>query len=229
MSTFNLFFNVRPKIQVGVDVMKQKAKKNRSTILKRRAKKKHFSALKRKEKKNRISNQSHGTCCVCGCELDSTAPFYIVDPPITDKESLEITDKLKSGSLPIARPNMLLDIAERMKKAEIDTTPFDNENRNLKIGDTVKLWFIISDLDREEVKPPNEFAQRKGKMEQEGMWVEITKIYREWPNAVYEGRLCNSPVFISRKRLDLYSPVYFEGRHIFIAEYSKIDLKSFQS
>jgi hypothetical protein len=49
----------------------------------------------------------------------------------------------------------------------------------------------------------------------EWMFVEVTAVAGDWPDAVYRGELCNCPVFIDPARLRVGQPVEFRAGHIY--------------
>jgi hypothetical protein len=73
-----------------------------------------------------------------------------------------------------------------------------DEDPKLTPGDHVKLGFRIP-----------------GRDEHEWMWVEVTSVEGNWPNAVYRGELRNRPVMIDPKILRAGKPIEFRAGHIY--------------
>ena len=55
----------------------------------------------------------------------------------------------------------------------------------------------------------------------EAMWVRVSAIVGEGPSTTYHGVLCNIPLLIEPKKLQVTSPVTFEARHIHSVEPSR--------
>jgi hypothetical protein len=69
-------------------------------------------------------------------------------------------------------------------------------------GDHVKLGFCVS-----AAAPPN--------IDNEWMWVEVTAVEGDWPDAIYRGELRNKPAYIEPTILQFGSPVEFRAGHIY--------------
>jgi hypothetical protein len=76
------------------------------------------------------------------------------------------------------------------------------EDPRLIPGDHVKVGFRVD-------------ASFRPKFQGEWMFLEVTAIEGDWPNAVYRGELCNTPFYIDPATLRVGQSVEFSARHIY--------------
>jgi hypothetical protein len=91
------------------------------------------------------------------------------------------------------------------KTYELLDPPFDryaHEDPRLLPGDHVKLGFRVD-------------SRFRLRYHGEWMFLEITAVEGNWPDAVYRGELCNTPFYIDPARLRLGQPVEFRAGHIY--------------
>jgi hypothetical protein len=99
-------------------------------------------------------------------------------------------------------------IAEERRKRGIDTTGLDREIAALGPGDHVKLSFRTAG-----VEVPELLAECREEGHPypvgESMWVELTRVEGEYPDATYHGELDNRPFFIDLRELAIGCPLSF--------------------
>jgi hypothetical protein len=87
----------------------------------------------------------------------------------------------------------------------LDPNPgrYVDEDPRLIPGDHVKVGFRT------------DVAGIPGQPNGEWMFLEVTAVNGSWPDAVYRGKLCNTPFLISPARLRRGQPVEFRAGHVY--------------
>ena len=77
---------------------------------------------------------------------------------------------------------------------------FAGKDPGLIPGDHAKVGFVC---------PPG------GPVRAEWMWLEVTAVEGDWPNATYRGELCNTPFYCDPATVRPGLPVEFRAGHIY--------------
>jgi hypothetical protein len=108
-------------------------------------------------------------------------------------------------------PSQLLDMAKERGESGIEQDAY-----RLVIGDLVKVCFLVTD--HKALWLPPDLRHFPARFASEAMWVRVTAIDDEEPSTTYHGILCNIPLCVEPKKLQITSPVTFEARHIHSVE-----------
>ena len=112
-------------------------------------------------------------------------------------------------------PVRLLNLAE-VRRLGIDSTGTCGPRREPRVGDHVKLGFLVWDA----VAPlaRRECGDIADRVQLESMWVEVTSVVRTSSGPVYRGELLNAPVFLDPAKVRVGSSVDFTADHVYPAE-----------
>src|SRR5262245_20765201 len=150
-------------------------------------------------------------CSGCARELGGTSGFHFQhsDPSTPDSEEYRLWESARDrrGQLRVFGPEDLLDMARDRGEAGLDPAPLTERIRRLRVGDQVKLCFLVKD--RKARWLPKEVRHLATCCESEAMLVKITRIDGGWPDVTFEGELLNIPVLFDPRELQLGSRVRF--------------------
>jgi hypothetical protein len=126
-------------------------------------------------------------------------------------------NSVKDRGLPlrVLGPEDLLDMARVQRKMGVDLTPLAERIQHLRVGDQVKLCFLVKD--REGRWLPNEMRHLARHCESEAMLVKVTGVEGDWPDVTFRGELLNMPIFFDPRELQLGSRVRFTPAYIYSA------------
>jgi hypothetical protein len=145
-------------------------------------------------------------CCACGCATGPGQPIHMHHPHPVEPEAID-------PRAPIATPDMLLDMHDYRRKLGIDTAEFDQEFSHIQPGDLAKICFLVTDHSfrwlPKKLRPSTDLL-----IESETMWVRVTDVEGQAPNAVYSAHLWGRPFLIDPEKLQIGSRVTFKARHV---------------
>ena len=123
--------------------------------------------------------------------------------------------KARRGRLRVLGPEDLLDMAHVRGEAGVSFTPLTERIQRLRVGDRVKLCFLVKD--REGRWLPNEMRHLARHCESEAMLVKVTGVEGDWPDVTFRGELLNMPILFDPHEVQLGSQVRFTPAHIYSA------------
>jgi hypothetical protein len=132
--------------------------------------------------------------------------------------------KARRGRLRVLGPEDLLDMAHVRGEAGVSFTPLTERIQRLRVGDRVKLCFLVKD--REARRLPEEMRLLARHCESEAMLVKVTRIDGDWPGVTFLRELLNMPVPFHPRELQLGSRVRFTPAYIHSARVAGTSVQS---